>query len=51
LDSIAQAELHLLAMWATLALLFAYAVPYFTYLNGSSDAPLADLLPQHSLQP
>jgi ABC-2 type transport system permease protein len=36
----------LLGIWATLALVFAYAVPYVTYLNGSSDS-LADVLPQN----
>lgn len=35
----------LLAIWATLALVFAYAVPYVTYLNDSSREPLADVLP------
>src|SRR5512133_1377203 len=37
----------LLGIWATLALVFAYVVPYATYLNGSSREPLADLLPQN----
>jgi ABC-2 type transport system permease protein len=35
----------LLAIWAILALVFAYVVPYATYLNGSSGAPLSDVLP------
>jgi ABC-2 type transport system permease protein len=37
----------LLAIWATLALVFAYVVPYAQYLNGSSQAPLADVLPEN----
>jgi ABC-2 type transport system permease protein len=37
----------LLAIWATLALVFAYVVPYATYLNGSSQDPLTDVLPQN----
>jgi ABC-2 type transport system permease protein len=37
----------LLAIWATLALVFAYVVPYVTYLNGSTQDPLTDLLPQN----
>lgn len=36
----------LLAIWVLLALVFAYAVPYATYLNDSPRQPLADLLPQ-----
>jgi ABC-type transport system involved in multi-copper enzyme maturation permease subunit len=36
----------LLAIWATLALVFAYVVPYAQYLNGSPASPLQDLLPQ-----
>jgi len=36
----------LLAIWAALALAFAYLVPYATYLNGSAREPLVDLLPQ-----
>jgi ABC-2 type transport system permease protein len=36
----------LLGIWATLALVFAYAVPYAQYLNGSSQAPLQDVLPE-----
>jgi ABC-2 type transport system permease protein len=35
----------LLGIWGTLALVFAYVVPYVTYLNGSTEEPLADLLP------
>jgi ABC-2 type transport system permease protein len=37
----------LLALWTTLALVFAYVVPYITYLNGSGREPLSDVLPQH----
>jgi ABC-2 type transport system permease protein len=37
----------LLGIWTLLALVFAYVVPYITYLNGESRAPLTDLLPQH----
>lgn len=37
----------LLGIWATLALVFAYAVPYVTYLNDSSRESLADVLPQN----
>jgi ABC-2 type transport system permease protein len=36
----------LLAIWATLALVFAYVVPYVSYLNGSAQDPLANLLPE-----
>jgi ABC-2 type transport system permease protein len=36
----------LLAVWTTLALVFAYVVPYVTYLNGSAPEPLTELLPQ-----
>jgi len=36
----------LLAIWATLALVFAYVVPYAQYLNGSTQASLADVLPE-----
>jgi ABC-type transport system involved in multi-copper enzyme maturation permease subunit len=36
----------LLAVWTLLSLLFAYVVPYVSYLNGSSREPLADLLPE-----
>jgi ABC-2 type transport system permease protein len=35
----------LLGIWATLALVFAYVVPYATYLNGSTPENLADVLP------
>jgi ABC-2 type transport system permease protein len=37
----------LLAIWVTLALVFAYAVPYAQYLNDSTRAPLGDVLPQN----
>ncbi|MDX6594107.1 MAG: type transport system permease protein [Gaiellales bacterium] len=36
----------LLATWTTLAAVFAYAVPYATYLNDPAQQPLAELLPQ-----
>jgi ABC-2 type transport system permease protein len=36
----------LLAIWATLALVFAYAVPYAQYLNDSTQSPLRDVLPE-----
>jgi ABC-2 type transport system permease protein len=36
----------LLGIWAVLALVFAYVVPYVTYLNGSAAEPLSDLLPE-----
>src|ERR671925_1425963 len=36
----------LLGLWTALALVFAYAVPYVTYLNGSSPESLAEVLPQ-----
>jgi ABC-2 type transport system permease protein len=36
----------LLAIWPTLALVFAYVVPYVTYLNDSRAEPLTDMLPQ-----
>jgi ABC-2 type transport system permease protein len=36
----------LLGIWTTLALVFAYIVPYVTYLNDSAEQPLADVLPQ-----
>jgi ABC-2 type transport system permease protein len=36
----------LLAIWAALALTFAYALAYATYLNGTSREALEDLLPQ-----
>jgi ABC-type transport system involved in multi-copper enzyme maturation permease subunit len=37
----------LLVIWTLLAPVFAYVVPYVTYLNGASREPLTDLLPQH----
>jgi ABC-2 type transport system permease protein len=37
----------LLAIWATLALVFAYVVPYAQYLNGARQASLADVLPEN----
>jgi ABC-2 type transport system permease protein len=37
----------LLGIWTLLALVFAYVVPYITYLNGASREPLTDQLPQH----
>ena len=37
----------LLGIWATLGLVFAYLVPYVTYLNDPVQEPLADLLPQN----
>ena len=36
----------LLAVWTTLALVFAYAVPYASYLSDSGGQPLAELLPE-----
>jgi ABC-2 type transport system permease protein len=36
----------LLAVWTTLALVFAYVVPYVTYLNGTTAELPAELLPQ-----
>ncbi len=36
----------LLGIWATLALVFAYVVPYATYLNDSTPDALADVLPR-----
>jgi ABC-type transport system involved in multi-copper enzyme maturation permease subunit len=36
----------LLGIWTALALTFAYAVAYVTYLNGTSRESLEDLLPQ-----
>jgi ABC-2 type transport system permease protein len=36
----------LLAIWTLLALLFAYVVPYVTYLSDSTGQPLTDLLPE-----
>jgi ABC-2 type transport system permease protein len=37
----------LLGIWATLALVFAYLVPYATYLNRSTPDNLADVLPEN----
>jgi ABC-2 type transport system permease protein len=37
----------LLAIWTTLALVFAYIVPYAQYLNGSAQASLGDVLPEN----
>jgi ABC-2 type transport system permease protein len=37
----------LLGIWATLALVFAYVVPYATYLNRSTPDNLTDVLPQN----
>ena len=37
----------LLGIWATLALVFAYVVPYATYLNNSAPESLADVLPEN----
>jgi ABC-type transport system involved in multi-copper enzyme maturation permease subunit len=37
----------LLGIWATLALVFAYVVPYATYLNRSTPENLADVLPEN----
>lgn len=37
----------LLAVWTVLALVFAYVVPYVTYLNDTRTQPLDDVLPQH----
>ena len=36
----------LLGIWLTLALVFAYVVPYATYLNRSTPDSLADVLPE-----
>lgn len=36
----------LLAIWVVLAIVFAYAVPYATYLDGPGERPPAELLPQ-----
>jgi ABC-type transport system involved in multi-copper enzyme maturation permease subunit len=36
----------LLGLWTTLALVFAYAVPYATYRDTPADQSLAELLPQ-----
>jgi ABC-2 type transport system permease protein len=40
----------LLGIWTTLALVFAYVVPYATYLNDSTQQPLADVLPQRLVE-
>src|ERR687895_2825597 len=40
----------LLAIWAALALVFAYVVPYVTYLNGSAPESLADVLPERLVE-
>jgi ABC-type transport system involved in multi-copper enzyme maturation permease subunit len=40
----------LLGIWSILALVFAYVVPYATYLNDSAGEPLADLLPQRLVE-
>jgi ABC-2 type transport system permease protein len=37
----------LLAIWTLLALVFAYVVPYVTYLNDPSGQQLTDLLPEN----
>jgi ABC-2 type transport system permease protein len=37
----------LLGIWVTLALVFAYVVPYATYLNRSTPTNLADVLPEN----
>ena len=37
----------LLAIWVALALVFAYVVPYATYLNGSSQDSLTEVLPKN----
>jgi ABC-2 type transport system permease protein len=37
----------LLGIWATLALVFAYVVPYVTYLNDARRQPLRDVLPEN----
>jgi ABC-2 type transport system permease protein len=37
----------LLSIWVTLALVFAYAVPYVTYLNGSTSGSLDEVLPEN----
>lgn len=36
----------LLGLWTALALVFAYAIPYATYLDTPADQPLEELLPQ-----
>jgi ABC-2 type transport system permease protein len=40
----------LLGIWITLALVFAYVVPYATYLNDSTQQPLGDVLPQRLVE-
>jgi ABC-2 type transport system permease protein len=40
----------LLGIWTMLALVFAYVVPYATYLNDSTQQPLADVLPQRLVE-
>src|ERR671918_1447861 len=40
----------LLAIWAALALVFAYVVPYVTYLNGSAPESLTDVLPERLVE-
>jgi ABC-2 type transport system permease protein len=40
----------LLGIWVVLALVFAYAVPYVTYLNGSSPESLDDVLPHNLVE-
>ena len=35
----------LLGIWSAVTLLFAYVVPYLTYLNGSGEESLSELLP------
>jgi ABC-2 type transport system permease protein len=37
----------LLGIWASLALAFAYVVPYAAYLNDSTREPLGELLPEN----
>ena len=37
----------LLGIWTILALVFAYVVPYVTYLNGGGTQSLDDMLPQN----
>ncbi|MGH3038395.1 MAG: ABC transporter permease [Gaiellaceae bacterium] len=36
----------LLGIWVILALVFAYVVPYAQFLNGSTQSPLRDVLPE-----
>jgi len=40
----------LLGIWTTLALTFAYVVPYVTYLSGSAPDALAELLPERLVE-